>query len=559
MQLSISIADVLPRIPMSAHTILDVGCGTGELAAAFRRINPKARLLGIEIDPLAAALAAPHLDQVSISDVEAGPLPFDIPNGIDCIIYNDVLQHLHDPWAVIRRHAEALSPDGVMLICVPNTEYWRLTEARLRGIRDEGETGWRHHAHGQWLNLAGIGEYLRLAGLTLCDVTIREPDSDSAKRFADTLTPALSALGIDARDYARRSAGSHLICRVRRDPVQQMIVSGSMLTPVGGVSHVRVVHPLQAVGTDPSVSSGVTDQVARQRPTDGIPRIFVLHRPALIGSQGEDLITKLTGAGYLTITEFDDHPDHFDMMRKGGDLTFAGVHAVQTSTAVLADVLRQYNPEVAVFPNAVVSLPDVRNFADPSCMTLFFGALNREQDWQPFMPVINSVAARAGERLRFQVVHDRTFFDALDTAHKTFTPTCDYDTYLRILGGSDISFMPLSDTPFNRAKSDLKFIEAASCRVAALASTIVYGDSIDDWRTGLLFRDPAEFRARLLRLIALPELSRQVGDAARAYVADQRMLAYQVAPRIEWYRSLWDRREVLEAARHDRLQRRMAG
>ena len=105
---------------------------------------------------------------------------------------------------------------------------------------------------------------------------------------------------------------------------------------------------------------------------------------------------------------------------------------------------------------------------------MFFGALNREQDWSPFMPTINAVAAMAGERLKFQVVHDQSFFDALETPHKTFTPTCDYETYLRILGGSDISFMPLADTPFNRAKSDLKFIEAAACRVAALASSVVY-------------------------------------------------------------------------------------
>jgi len=150
-----------------------------------------------------------------------------------------------------------------------------------------------------------------------------------------------------------------------------------------------------------------------------------------------------------------------------------------------------------VFPNAVGRLPEVRNFADPASTTLFFGALNRERDWEAFMPAINAVAGKVGERLRFQVVHDRGFFEALATPHKTFTPTCDYATYLRLLGGSEISFMPLADTPFNRAKSDLKFIEAASCRVAALAGDVVYGGSIEDGRTGLLFRDPTEFHRRI--------------------------------------------------------------
>ena len=113
--------------------------------------------------------------------------------------------------------------------------------------------------------------------------------------------------------------------------------------------------------------------------------------------------------------------------------------------------------------------------------------------------------------------------------------------------------MPLEDTPFNRAKSDLKFIEAGACRVASLASNIVYGDSIEEGRTGLLFRSPSELRDRLLRLVAMPELARGLGDAARHYVAGERMLAYQVAPRIAWYHSLWARRAELNSALHARL------
>jgi SAM-dependent methyltransferase len=548
MQVSISVSDLLARIPLSAHTILDVGCGNGELAAAYHRMNPKARLLGIEMDPAAAALAATHLEQVSTVDVEADPLPFEAPEGIDCIIYNDVLHHLRDPWALIRRHAEALSSDGILLICVPNIEYWRLTERRLRGTWDAGEGG------AQGLSTAAIAEQIQGMGLTLCDVTRREPDREPAKSFFASLMPALQALRIDPEDYANRAAASHLICRVRKAPLQRMILSGNMLDPVGGVSHVRVVHPIQAAGSDPGVIAAVTNLVATAQPNDNVPRIFVMHRPALLGEHAVDTVRTLLGAGYLTVTEFDDHPEHFKMMRMGGDLSFRAVHAVQTSTAAMAEILREYNPDVAVFPNAILSLPDISNFATPDCVTLFFGALNREKDWQSLMPVINAVAAQAGDRLKFQVVHDQLFFEALETQHKTFTPTCDYDTYLRILGESEVCFMPLGDTPFNRAKSDLKFVEASACRVATLASTVVYGDSVDDGRTGLLFRDRTEFHSRLLRLVAMPDLARDLGDAARRYVADHRMLAYQIAPRVAWYRSLWIRRGELEAARRARIE-----
>jgi hypothetical protein len=61
-----------------------------------------------------------------------------------------------------------------------------------------------------------------------------------------------------------------------------------------------------------------------------------------------------------------------------------------------------------------------------------------------------------------------------------------------------------------------------------------------------------------LRLIAMPDVAQRLGDSARAYVAGERMLAYQVAPRIAWYRSLWDRREELERARMARVTERSA-
>jgi glycosyltransferase involved in cell wall biosynthesis len=124
---------------------------------------------------------------------------------------------------------------------------------------------------------------------------------------------------------------------------------------------------------------------------------------------------------------------------------------------------------------------------------------------------------------------------------------------MRMLGEADIALMPLEDTEFNRSKSDLKFIEASAARVAALASNVVYGDTIQNGKTGLIFRDAMELRAGLLRLLAYPEATRKIADAARAYVARERMLAYQVTARTEWYRSLWERRDALNEALKQRV------
>ncbi len=89
--------DLLERIPLSAQVVLDVGCGPASLLAAYRQRNPRARLLGVDRDPAIAAIAAERLDEIAVVDVEDDPMPFDVPEGIDCIIYGDVLEHLSDP------------------------------------------------------------------------------------------------------------------------------------------------------------------------------------------------------------------------------------------------------------------------------------------------------------------------------------------------------------------------------------------------------------------------------------------------------------------------------
>ncbi len=547
-------------IPLSARVVLDAGCGTGELGAAYRRLNPAARLLAFDIDPDNVAAAQRHYDQCVEADAEAGAPPFDVPEGIDAIVFSAILEQLNDPFATLRRYAQALSPEGMMLICVSNVEHWRLTERLLRGTFEYEESGLLDRRHRHWFSRDTMARGLTAAGLVPVDVQPRIFDEPAGRSFIATIEPALRALGIDPGAYAGNALPLQYVWRVRKSPAQRMIIAGNMLRPIGGVSHLRVIHPLTAMAAEPGV---VTHLAAAEGPpevndprfdNDGTPRIFILHRPALFGTDGQAVINNLIEKGWLVVTEFDDHPDFLRGLNDPSLVSFRGVHAVQTTTPALAAVLRRRNPELAMFPNGIASLPPVRNFSDPRVLTVFFGALNREPDWKPIMGAINAVAAMAGARLRFQVVHDEGFFHALETRNKSFTPLCDYNTYMDLLGTSEISLMPLDDTPFNRAKSDLKFIEAAACRVAALASAVVYRDSIVHGETGLIFEDPDQFHRHFLRLTAIPDLALELGTNARRGVIQNRMLSGQMEPRMSWYRDLWARRGPLTAALRARIE-----
>jgi SAM-dependent methyltransferase len=551
----------LPRlIPLTARTILDVGCGTGHIAAAYRVLNPKARLLGLDKDPAMTAAAHAHFDECVTADAEDDATPFAIPDGIDCIIYSAVLEQFKDPAAVLRRHARWLSPDGIMLICVSNIEHWSMARRLLTGGFAYEESGLLDRRHLRWFSLDSTQTLLTEAGLAPIDVQPRIFDESGGQTFVDAMAPSLQALGIDPAAYLARALPLQHVWRARpvtADRDLRMIIAGDMLAPIGGVSHLRVLHPLGALASMPGIAphlAAVSGPPQTGIPAhEDVPHIFIMHRPALFGAEGLAAIDHLTEQGWLVITEFDDHPDFLRGLTRPDMVSFSGAHAVQTSTPSLAAVLRQRNPDIGLFPNAIAALPPVRNFTDPRVLTVFFGALNREPDWPKVMGAINAVAAQAGDRLRFRVVHDEGFFHALETPHKSFTPLCDYDTYMELLGTSEISLMPLDDTPFNRAKSDLKFIEAGACRVAALASSIVYGDSIEHGRTGLIFHDPEEFHRQFLRLTMTPDLALELGNEARRMVIQHRMLADQVTPRLEWYRALWARRAALIEARNARV------
>lgn len=547
-------ADLLDRIPVDARVILDVGCGTGVLGAEFKRRSPGCCYLGIESDPVAARVAATHLDGVATGNVETEPLPFG-PGPFDCIIYGDSLEHLRDPWALLRCHAAALAEDGVVLICMPNLEHWSFAERLLRGTWDYHPYGLFDRTHLRWFTGEMTWHALTDAGLVPLDATPRVFDPEACNAFVQAIEPALAALGVDRESYRARAQPLQIVWRAaRRVPVPLRLCS-TMLDHVGGVSHVRVVQPMRAVASFPGVSVEVVPagHGLVLSPAEGGAQVFIFHRPVLAGEAGLAPLRALIAGGWLVVCEFDDHPGYLPLLQRDDVHNFRAVHAVQTSTAPLAAVLRQHNPEVAVFPNAIVRLPEPRNHTDPDRLTLFFAGLNREEDWPPYLAALNAVAALAGERLQFRIVADNGLFDALQTPHKSFVPLCDYETYQDLLAQSEISFMPLRGNAFNSCKSDLKFIEAAAHRVTALASTVVYEGSIDDGQTGLLFRDAGELQHKLLRLLADPARCRAIGDAARAMVGRQRMLASQAPHRLAWYRSLWARREELHRALLERV------
>lgn len=273
------------------------------------------------------------------------------------------------------------------------------------------------------------------------------------------------------------------------------------------------------------------------------------------------MLAEAAAHGSIVLQEMDDHPNVNEAAARDHYFLFRAVSAVQTSTKYLAEYLREFNPHVYLFENQLAELPPARSYDENAPQTtIFFGALNRRADWEPLMPSINAAIQEHGDRLYFRVVSDYAFYQQLQTERKSYAGgtqdgsiVAPYERYVEELHSSDIALLPLNDTEFNRAKSDLKFIEAAGNGAAVLAAPTVYAATVRDGETGLIYHSPKEFAQKLDLLIHRADLRRRLAENAYRYVAEQRLLAGHLDDYILAYRELFDRREELERERLRRV------
>jgi SAM-dependent methyltransferase len=104
-----------------ADPILDVGCNTGETLVALH--SRGLEVVGLEPNPEAARVARSYGLEVIEAPVEEAHLP---KGRFASVLLSQVLEHVRDPHAVLRKVGAALRPDGIAYVVVPNAaSIWR--------------------------------------------------------------------------------------------------------------------------------------------------------------------------------------------------------------------------------------------------------------------------------------------------------------------------------------------------------------------------------------------------------------------------------------------------
>jgi len=112
--------EMLKYIPQDAKRILDVGCGYGSFGRLL--VEKGLEVWGIEKNETASNIAKKSLTNIITGDLYSvlSSLP---PRHFDCIVFNDVLEHLVDPFAILSTVRQNLSLHGVVVVSVPNVRF----------------------------------------------------------------------------------------------------------------------------------------------------------------------------------------------------------------------------------------------------------------------------------------------------------------------------------------------------------------------------------------------------------------------------------------------------
>lgn len=192
-------ADLLLLIPTTARRVVEVGCSSGALAREYKKRNPGCHYLGIELVPEYAALARRHCDEVVDLDIESVSEKAVSELEADCWVFGDVLEHLRDPWAVLRKIRAAIPAGGHVVACIPNAQHWSV-QARLScGELRYEDAGLLDRTHLRWFTRITILEMFQQTGFKLAAGRSRVFDEPDRAKVLPAIKAIAEAVGANAQ------------------------------------------------------------------------------------------------------------------------------------------------------------------------------------------------------------------------------------------------------------------------------------------------------------------------------------------------------------------------
>jgi 2-polyprenyl-3-methyl-5-hydroxy-6-metoxy-1,4-benzoquinol methylase len=223
--------DTLDESPGSTHNlvlglvqpgsrVLEFGCATGYMSQALRD-RRGATVVGVELDPEAARLADERAERVLVGDAEMLDLEAELgTERFDAILFADVLEHLRDPAALLRRVRPFVAEGGVVVASIPNVAHAAVRLALLGGSFRYREQGLLDETHLRFFTREGIQDLFESSGYLITQWLRRRLEVEETEIQVPRSVPE------EARAWAtgdpEATTYQFVVCAVPSEPAAQL-------------------------------------------------------------------------------------------------------------------------------------------------------------------------------------------------------------------------------------------------------------------------------------------------------------------------------------------------
>lgn len=187
--------ELLPFVPPGVTSVLDVGCAAGGWASTLRaHLGSSPRIVGIE----AVAAQVLRAQSSGMDAVHHGYFPDDLPAAegkFDLLTFNDVLEHMLDPWSALMAAHKYIAPDGAVLASIPNIQFGPVVLNLIRGRWDYADDGILDRTHLRFFTKATMVEMFETCGYSLERVTGINPVGHAWQKQHGAVTRAALRAG----------------------------------------------------------------------------------------------------------------------------------------------------------------------------------------------------------------------------------------------------------------------------------------------------------------------------------------------------------------------------
>jgi 2-polyprenyl-3-methyl-5-hydroxy-6-metoxy-1,4-benzoquinol methylase len=199
--------DLLNRIDTDARSVLEFGCGEAPLGAALKS-RQRCRVVGVELDRDAAAIARNRIDDVYQGDVRE--IIAILREQFDWIIGGDIIEHLDDPWSFLADLRRLSVPGGHLLLSLPNLSNASIVADLLQGRFDYVYMGLTCVGHVRFFTRRSIEDLLSISGWAPVEITTQEL---AVTAEANELMERLTAANIPFSRQDLTASGYYVVAR----------------------------------------------------------------------------------------------------------------------------------------------------------------------------------------------------------------------------------------------------------------------------------------------------------------------------------------------------------